>query len=224
MSPTIPNIHIRLAKPEEYGQIAVLVRKAFIRDPMMNYIGNLKEQLPVNTENANTKDIETFSLFFLHSCHYVGGLVTVGVKKEPETSKEEIACVAFWCPPNKRLALWKVPTLLRSGILKVLKVWGWAALKCLREYLDLSHVAQEESFMSALMHEAYNNAPAGVPFILEATTPNSRDRYTHLGFEVVEEITLGKGKVNTEGIVASGQEAVGFPIWTMINVSPDFLE
>ena len=40
-----------------------------------------------------------------------------------------------------------------------------------------------KGWMSALVREAFAHSPEGV-FTLEATTPESRDQYAHLGFEV----------------------------------------
>ena len=53
-----------------------------------------------------------------------------------------------------------------------------------------------------------------VPIWLEATTEYSRNLYTTLGFETVEEITLGKGKVGTDGTNLKG--GAGVKIWAMI--------
>ena len=40
-----------------------------------------------------------------------------------------------------------------------------------------------EGMMSQLIREAFAHSPEGI-FILEASTPKSRDQYAHLGFEV----------------------------------------
>lgn len=39
-------------------------------------------------------------------------------------------------------------------------------------------------FMSLMMRDAFAKASPGIPFTLEATTSESRDRYRRLGFEV----------------------------------------
>jgi hypothetical protein len=153
MASPAPKIHVRVAKPEEYGKIAAIARKAFIHDPILNYLGSIKQVLssprqvwPCLTQNVacakllpdgtNTKgsqNLEAVLHFFLRACHNIGGRVTVAVKtveaEKSEVTEEEIVCAAFWYPPNKRIALWKVPTLLRSGIIKVLKAWGLTGLK-----------------------------------------------------------------------------------------------
>jgi hypothetical protein len=96
--------------------------------------------------------------------------------------------------------------------------------------------------MSLMMHDAFANASPNIPFTLEATTSESRDRYHRLGFEVltnpppssnifflislkqeVQTINMGKGKVNASGIPASGEDAVGVSCWSMINVSRELV-
>ena len=52
------------------------------------------------------------------------------------------------------------------------------------------------------------------PVVLEATTAKSRDVYRHLGFEILEEITVGKGKIDREGRPKEGGE--GCLLWSMI--------
>jgi hypothetical protein len=54
----------------------------------------------------------------------------------------------------------------------------------------------------------------GVPAWLEATTVWSRDVYAHLGFKEVEQIHIGKGKVDITGNLKEGGE--GITIYFMI--------
>ena len=70
---------------------------------------------------------------------------------------------------------------------------------------------------SALMRHYQGLATkANLPVWLEATTAKSRDIYLKLGFEVVEEIVLGKGKVGSDGLLTKGDEAVGVRVWGMV--------
>jgi ribosomal protein S18 acetylase RimI-like enzyme len=57
---------------------------------------------------------------------------------------------------------------------------------------------------------------ANLPIWLEATTAKSRNIYLKLGFEVVQEIVLGKGRVGSDGLVTEGEKAVGVPVWGMV--------
>lgn len=54
----------------------------------------------------------------------------------------------------------------------------------------------------------------GWPVVLEATSARSRDVYRHLGFDVLEEVTVGKGRVDAEGRGKEGGE--GCVLWVMM--------
>lgn len=53
-----------------------------------------------------------------------------------------------------------------------------------------------------------------LPIWLEATTPSSRNLYLSLGFQEVEEIVLGKGKVAADASVQPG--GPGIPLYAMV--------
>lgn len=94
----------------------------------------IRKLVPNNIESKDTQEIDTFFLFFLQTCQKVGGRITVAVissetNSPGATEEEKIVSAAFWCPPNKRLALWDVPTLIGSGVIGVLRMWGWTVLK-----------------------------------------------------------------------------------------------
>lgn len=55
---------------------------------------------------------------------------------------------------------------------------------------------------------------ANLPIWLEATTPGSRALYLSMGFEDVEEIVLGKGKVAADATIQPG--GPGIPLWAMV--------
>ena len=52
------------------------------------------------------------------------------------------------------------------------------------------------------------------PVWLEATTEKSMKLYSKLGWRVVDEITLGKGKASAGGLQCKGGE--GVRVWTMV--------
>lgn len=63
---------------------------------------------------------------------------------------------------------------------------------------------------------------ANLPIWLEATTPGSHALYLSMGFEDVEEIVLGKGKVAIDATIQP--DGPGIPVWAMVwwpNSSPD---
>ena len=52
------------------------------------------------------------------------------------------------------------------------------------------------------------------PIVLEATTSKSMRLYSKLGWEVVDEMTLGKGKASADGLQCKGGQ--GVKIWGMV--------
>jgi hypothetical protein len=52
------------------------------------------------------------------------------------------------------------------------------------------------------------------PLWLEGTTEYSMNLYAKLGFEMIDEIVLGKGKVGADGLAKKGGE--GVKIWGMV--------
>lgn len=53
-----------------------------------------------------------------------------------------------------------------------------------------------------------------LPVWLEATTEHSRDLYLSLGFEVVEDITIGQGKAAADGTLEAN--GPGVTLWAMV--------
>lgn len=102
---------------------------------------------------------------------------------------------------------------------------------------DTSH--QGRGCLSLLVREAFAHAPNDI-FTLEATSAKSRDQYIHLGYEVCllissdylkpcvrrsliilqqpVPITLGKGRVNEQGIKERGEKAVGIELYSLAKV------
>ncbi|KAJ4463465.1 hypothetical protein C8R41DRAFT_155248 [Lentinula lateritia] len=83
--------------------------------------------------------------------------------------------------------------------------------------------------MSILMREGFAYAHSftpGIPVTLDATSSRARDRYMHLGFELMEPQTLiGVGKASSRGIAplknnpGYGNELTGVPYWCMVNLA-----
>ncbi|KAE9395831.1 hypothetical protein BT96DRAFT_137378 [Gymnopus androsaceus JB14] len=87
-------------------------------------------------------------------------------------------------------------------------------------------------FLSTLMREGYahmQRTTPGIPVTLESSSSRSRDRYIHLGFELMEPQTiLGVGKVTPLGIAPLDKEQArkqkdeltGMPYYNMVNWDP----
>ncbi|KAF5363124.1 hypothetical protein D9757_011710 [Collybiopsis confluens] len=89
--------------------------------------------------------------------------------------------------------------------------------------------------MATLMREGYayahRKAP-GIPITLDATSARARDRYMHLGYELMEPVTIiGAGKATPIGLSPSNKtekrkrqaELTGVPYWCMVNWDPSRL-
>ena len=67
---------------------------------------------------------------------------------------------------------------------------------------------------SLIRHYQSIAANESTPICLEATTAYSRDLYAKLGFQEVDEMLLGKGKVGADGKLKKNGE--GVRIWAMV--------
>src|SRR5579862_3944263 len=75
--------------------------------------------------------------------------------------------------------------------------------------------ARKQGLCSAIVRNYQARARReGVPLWLEATTSYSMRLYESLGFKVVDEMVLGKGKVDANGLERKGGR--GVKIWGMI--------
>ncbi|KAI1619035.1 hypothetical protein EDD37DRAFT_624431 [Exophiala viscosa] len=93
----------------------------------------------------------------------------------------------------------------------------------LRRYYHLSFLARNPSVprvagsINAVMLPFLQRARAeNVPAWLEATTPQAVKVYEHFGFRVVEEIVVGKGKVDAQGWPSVDGNGEGVTAWAMI--------
>ncbi|KAF8890738.1 hypothetical protein BD779DRAFT_1799447 [Infundibulicybe gibba] len=159
--------------------------------------------------------------------------------------REKIVCAGLWSPPNKRPALRQIPRLFHRGTIGVLRGWGLSGLNRVWLECSASHAIiaagykakgvktpdaswclqmvmtdpsyEGQGMMSMLMREAFAHAEPGTPFVLEATSIHSRDRYEHMGYESFEPFVLGAGKINELGLLTSSKkQAVGVRYYPMV--------
>ncbi|KDR78236.1 hypothetical protein GALMADRAFT_245316 [Galerina marginata CBS 339.88] len=205
--------YVKLATLADLEELVDVAFRAFIHDPVMNYFGNVKKMLEEGVDLKACRDRRMFYAFLIRACFLVGGRVTVVMGRAEGSTEDRILAGALWLPPRRRLAAWMVPTVLRAGVVSVLKGWGLTGfirivldyqITCERTMHELFKVkakkkSPEDSwylqltftdpdyrgrgFMSLLVRDAFAHAPNDT-FTLEATTDKSRDQYTHLGFEV----------------------------------------
>lgn len=118
-----------------------------------------------------------------------------------------------------------------GGVKRIPLGYGLAADAAKAKYLDLSGPKKEPYYYvfiigagneargkglgSKLMTEVREKCKAeGVACWLESTTEGSKRLYERLGWEVKEEIVLGKGEVGADGLVKEGGK--GVKIWGML--------
>ncbi|TFY70252.1 hypothetical protein EVG20_g2761 [Dentipellis fragilis] len=168
---------------------------------------------------------------------------------ETNRGKEELAAVCIWSPEGKHLDTSHPFTLLRNGFLGILTGWGITGLKRIAlEYSNSCDKAWKEirksedfkadatngewyvqmvctapehqgkGYLSLIMREMFEYAPNQV-LTLDASTPKSRDRYAHLGFELKRPWGIGKGKADSRGFKAKG-DAPGMEFYAMVKILP----
>lgn len=145
--------------------------------------------------------------------------------------------VAVWMPPGKRVD--NELTILQSGLVGVVLKLGLGGLKRIfvdfqastdkakkrylkgvKRYWYLFFIATEEGArgqgLASKVIEGWKEVAGseGLPIWLEATTARSRDVYVRCGFEVLEEMVVGKGTHANSGEVEKG--GPGVSIWAMV--------
>ena len=82
-------------------------------------------------------------------------------------------------------------------------------------FVGTDEACRGRGLCSAIMKKYQERAARDqLPIWLEATTANSMKIYANLGWEVIDEITLGKGKASADGLLCRG--GVGVKVWTMV--------
>jgi hypothetical protein len=72
-------------------------------------------------------------------------------------------------------------------------------------YIDMIFIGAIRALFEPYLKQAQE---ANVPAWLEATNTHARDVYAHFGFQVVEEVIIGKGRVARNGNLEAGGEGV----------------
>ena len=82
-------------------------------------------------------------------------------------------------------------------------------------FVGTDEACRGRGLCSAIMRKYQERASRDqLPIWLEATTAKSMKIYANLGWEVVDEITLGKGKASADGLQCKGGE--GVKVWAMV--------
>ncbi|KIY52790.1 hypothetical protein FISHEDRAFT_69600 [Fistulina hepatica ATCC 64428] len=232
-------VSIRLATPVDLEELVALSQRAYMKDPVHGFLGDLHAPLSRDsTRVGGRKNQMKYFRYLFRRAWALGWRVTV------VTVDQKIVATTIWRPPATECKPVSKMTSIRAGLLSVIFSWGPGAISRILEvteptaasikrglnerqlslrldevwYLQTAAtdpIYQDKGYMTMLMHEAFEHVPGAV-FALEATTPPARDRFTHWGFETVEDITIGKGRVNIAGIAAEQGLATGIYVFPMV--------
>ncbi|KAF9472681.1 hypothetical protein BDN70DRAFT_818299 [Pholiota conissans] len=127
--PVIETPYVRIATLEDVEGIVDVMCQAFKHDPVLNYLSNAPKLLDETSDPKHHNHRRIFLRFLLKASFLVDGRITVVVDPNASSAnegapRERIVAAAYWLPPNKRLAVWMIPTIVRAGALAVVKVWG----------------------------------------------------------------------------------------------------
>ncbi|KAF7713631.1 Uncharacterized protein PECH_006255 [Penicillium ucsense] len=209
-------------KHEMLDKVSQLNGRTFSDDPVIAYM-----LLDMSREERHAY-LPTYWSVFVKSALLNDAVIT-------EADGWKAAAVVL--PPGKQLDnTW---TLFSSGFGGVLWKMGFSGLKrLLSEFSGMTDNAKKiglrgqqryyyiftigtetehrgQGLARAIMQDYMKKAQfENLPIWLEATTPNSRKLYLSLGFEDVEKIVLGKGKVDDQAQLQ--YEGSGVPLWAMI--------
>lgn len=80
--------------------------------------------LDTDTDLKACKTRRAMLAFLTKACYLMGGRIVIVVEKKEDSKEERILSGCLWLPPHKRLEAWMVPTIVRAGVIPVLKGWG----------------------------------------------------------------------------------------------------
>jgi hypothetical protein len=129
--------YVRQADPSEFPAIADVLTRAFARDPLFNWLGDVRTLVPEDNKGsedeneevrrtlANLRDFEVNAM----KLETADGLFQVVVEKEgkgEEEEKERIVACAIWARPAEQKESY-LSSLVRLGW--IVKSWGLRGIK-----------------------------------------------------------------------------------------------
>ena len=186
---------VHAATPELAPDVAATLRAAFADDPVINWMLRSDERAP-----------EAWDDFFSSS---VDDHLGAGRLVDAVTVDGSVAGAALWTPPpgaqptpwRGRLGLWSLRRW--TGLRRFPRFWRLVAATEARYppfphyylfLLGVSPDAQGRGIGAALLDARLAAVDReGLPAYLESTNPRNLSLYRRHGFEVVEELRLGRG-------------------------------
>jgi hypothetical protein len=136
--------YVREVKPSEIPALAAVYARAFARDPMMNWLGNVRALVPADHKGEDDDDdvgvrrtlagLRHFQLVLLKMVMSLGPIVVVvekggkGVGECEEQEQERIVGGALWLKPGADINPSPL-TLFRVSPWKSIRSWGLGVLK-----------------------------------------------------------------------------------------------
>lgn len=154
MPPKHPGAYVRITQPSELPALARVLTRALAKDPAMNWYGCVTSLVkdienPTPPEAKILRNLRRFQASICKATLLEGGIITVVaipwedkdngadqptyfpntlLNAGDDSGTEEIIAVSLWFPPGKNLRMGPL-TLLRCGILDVIRGWGITGVK-----------------------------------------------------------------------------------------------
>ncbi|KAK0234256.1 hypothetical protein IW262DRAFT_1452809 [Armillaria fumosa] len=138
-----PSAAIRVASREDVEAATIVLTRAYLNDPALNWFGCVKKQnAATDIDSAvpgvqqTIKNLRCFQRCLVTVTMLVGGIVTLAVVPSQGDGKgEKIVGVAVWLQPGQTFDM-PLGKLLKAGAWSALKGWGIRGLK--RIFLDFT--------------------------------------------------------------------------------------
>ncbi|VDB86619.1 unnamed protein product [Peniophora sp. CBMAI 1063] len=236
--------HIRKATKADLNELSLVLARSFARDPFYNWIKGATHMISsANTQDPKElKALEQFRYLQWSLAHLFMSRGEVDVVVIHVDGRQKIVASTAWVGPGKSTDI-TIVQMLRMRLDKVYRAWGLGAFKrMLADYVPRTEKAAEQAFKdqgkvstdawhllnvstdpdyegrgyTSMMLRARFKAIGSLPVYLEASNPKARDIYLHYGFQLVETVILGEGKVDADGLTVRGEKATGTPDFVMI--------
>lgn len=215
----------------DLAELLELETVTFLDNPLMNYMGGVQQPLTNDPSDTGRTALKGFQSFMTQNVLLNGGHIDIIL--DTSCNPVKLVAGALWFAPGRHLT----PgfSMIRAGLVSVLRKWGFSALPKIPEFQDQAQKVAREEFKrrnipvspdqawylqvisvhpeyqskglsSRLIREFIASHKETNVFTLEATHPKAKLRYDHLGFETLGEIVVGKGTVNAEGLPLTPEE------------------
>ncbi|KZV69029.1 hypothetical protein PENSPDRAFT_652717 [Peniophora sp. CONT] len=235
---------IRRATKADLKELSLVLARSFARDPCYNWIKGATHMISsANTkDDGELKALEhmRYTQWSMARLYLLCGEVDVVVAQV--MGREKIVACTCWVQPGKTAD----PTplyLLRMRVFRVWRAWGSNSIKnVILDYLPRTHKVTEQAlqargmelkdtwylgivatdpdyegrgYTSMMVRERFKTIGSRAVH-LETSTTKARGIYEHYGFQVVDTVVVGEGKVDSDGLFAHGEKATGVTNFIMV--------